>query len=64
VAEYGLVGLVLGGLGAAKLVKIGLLAKFWKVILTAVLAAKKAIALGFMAVAAFVKRIFGKKKEG
>ena len=66
VAEYGLVGLVLGGagLGAAKLVKIGLLAKFGKVILAGLIAAKKAIVVGAMAVVAFFKRILGRKKQG
>jgi uncharacterized membrane-anchored protein len=64
VAEYGLIGLVLGGagLGAAKLVKIGLLAKFWKVIVAGLIAGKKAIAVAAMAVVAFVKKIFGRKK--
>jgi uncharacterized membrane-anchored protein len=66
VAEYGLVGLVLGGagLGAAKLVKIGLIAKFWKVILGVIIAGKKALILAAAAVVAFFKRIFGRKKEG
>src|SRR5262249_19515413 len=66
VAEYGLVGLVLGGagLGAAKLVKVGLLAKFWKVIVGIVIAGKKAIVVAALAVAAFFKRLFGRKKEG
>jgi len=65
VAEYGLAGLVLGGagLGAAKLVKIGLLAKFWKVIIAALIAGKKAIVLGLAAVAAFVKKLFSRKRE-
>jgi uncharacterized membrane-anchored protein len=63
-AEFGLAGLILGGagLGAAKLVKIGLLAKFWKVILAALIAGKKAIALALAGFAAFFKRIFGRKK--
>jgi uncharacterized membrane-anchored protein len=66
VAEYGLVGLVLGGagLGAAKLVKIGLIAKFWKVIVAVVIAGKKAVVVAALAVAAFFKRIFGKKQQG
>jgi uncharacterized membrane-anchored protein len=64
VAEYGLAGLILGGvgLGAAKLVKIGLLAKFWKVILATLIAAKKVIFLAIAGAAAFVKRMFGRKK--
>jgi uncharacterized membrane-anchored protein len=54
VAEYGLVGLVLGGagLGAAKLAKVGLLAKFWKL-----------IAAGLLALWAGLKRVFGRKAE-
>lgn len=63
VAEYGLIGLVLGGagLGAAKLVKVGLLAKFGKVILAALIAGKKAIVLLFLGIGAFFKRLFGGK---
>ncbi|WP_394848758.1 DUF2167 domain-containing protein [Pendulispora brunnea] len=65
VAEYGLAGLVLGGagLGAAKLVKIGLLAKFWKVIIAALIAGKKAIVLVLAGIAAFVKKLFSRKNE-
>jgi uncharacterized membrane-anchored protein len=64
VAEYGLIGLVLGGagLGAVKLVKVGLLAKFSKVILAALIAGKKAIVAFFVAAAALVKRLFSKKE--
>jgi uncharacterized membrane-anchored protein len=64
VAEYGLIGLILGGagLGAAKLVKVGLLAKFGKVILAALVAGKKLVLVAFAAVAAFFKKIFGGKK--
>ena len=64
VAEYGLVGLVLGGagLGAAKLVKVGLLAKFGKGILALLLAGKKAIVALFIGAAAFAKKLFGGKK--
>jgi uncharacterized membrane-anchored protein len=63
IAEYGLAGLILGGagLGAAKLVKIGLLAKFWKVILAALIAGKKAIFLAVAGAAAFMKRLFSRK---
>jgi uncharacterized membrane-anchored protein len=58
VAEYGLTGLVAAGagLGAAKLVKIGLLAKFWKLILIAVVSGKKFIVLGLIALGALVKK--------
>ncbi|WP_395839868.1 DUF2167 domain-containing protein [Cystobacter fuscus] len=64
VAEYGLAGLVLGGagVGAAKLVKVGLFAKFWNVILGVLVAGKKAIVLLAVAAFAFLKRLFGKKE--
>jgi uncharacterized membrane-anchored protein len=63
VAEYGLTGLVLGGLGFGllKAAKIGLLAKFGKVIIAALIAGKKAIAALVVAAIAFLKRLFGKK---
>jgi hypothetical protein len=56
---------VLGGagLGAAKLIKLGLLAKFWNVIAAALLAGKKFVVLAVLAVAGFVKRLFGRKSE-
>jgi len=65
VAEYGLAGLIMAGagLGAAKLVKIGLLAKFWKVILALIIAGKKAVAAAVLAGLAFFKRLFGAKKK-
>jgi uncharacterized membrane-anchored protein len=65
VAEYGLAGLILGGvgLGAVKLIKIGLLAKFWNVIVAALIAGKKAVILLFAGIAAFAKRLFGRKKD-
>jgi uncharacterized membrane-anchored protein len=65
VAEYGLAGLIAGGvgLGALKLAKIGLIAKFWNVILGVLIAAKKAVFVAFAAVAAYFKRIFGGKKK-
>jgi uncharacterized membrane-anchored protein len=64
VAEYGLAGLIAAGagLGAAKFVKIGLLAKFWKVILLAVVAGKKFIVLGLIALGALLKKYLGGKK--
>src|SRR5256885_623530 len=54
VAEYGLMGLILGGagLGAAKLVKIGLLAKFGKGLIALLLAGKKLIVGLFVLIAA------------
>jgi uncharacterized membrane-anchored protein len=65
VAEYGLAGLVMAGagLGAAKLVKLGLLAKFWKVIVAALIAGKKLVVVAAVAVGAFLKRLFGAKKD-
>ncbi len=65
VAEYGLAGLIMAGagLGAAKLIKIGLIAKFWKVILAAIIAGKKAVAAAVFALVAYLKRLFGKKKQ-
>jgi uncharacterized membrane-anchored protein len=60
VAEYGLAGLVLAGagLGAAKLIKIGLLAKFWKLGLAALIAGKKFIVIGVLAIGAMIKKFF------
>ena len=66
VAEYGLAGLVAGGagLGALKLVKLGLLAKMWKVILAALIAGKKVILLGILAIGAGIKKLFSRSKSG
>ena len=63
VAEYGLAGLVLGGagLGAAKLVKIGLLAKFGKGLLALLIADKKLIVVAVVGLFALIKRLFGGK---
>lgn len=63
VAEYGLAGIVLGGagLGAAKLVKVGLLAKASKFILAFLVAGKKAVIVLLAGVAALLKKIFGGK---
>lgn len=65
VAEYGLTGLVAGGagLGAMKLVKIGLMAKMWKVILAAIIAGKKAILLLLVAIGAGLKKLFSRAKN-
>jgi uncharacterized membrane-anchored protein len=64
VAEYGLAGLVLAGagLGAAKLVKLGLIAKFWSVIVAALIAGKKVVVLAVLALAAAAKRFFGRRQ--
>ncbi|KFE67922.1 DUF2167 domain-containing protein [Hyalangium minutum] len=63
VAEYGLAGIVLGGagLGAAKLVKVGLLAKASKFIIALLLAGKKFIVLALVGLGALLKKIFGGK---
>ena len=69
VAEYGLAGLVLAGagLGAAKLVKLGLLAKFSKVIIGLLIAGKKAIVVAVLGLGALIKKLFsgrGRQNEG
>lgn len=65
VAEYGLAGIVLGGagLGAAKLVKVGLLAKAGKFLLAILIAGKKAIVLVVLGLAVLLKKIFGGKSS-
>jgi len=62
VAKYGLTALIAGGAGAAAL-QLGLFGKMWKFILGVVLALKKAILVVIAGVAAFFKRIFGKKDK-
>ncbi|HEY2902526.1 MAG TPA: DUF2167 domain-containing protein [Polyangia bacterium] len=64
VAEYGLTALVLGGagLGALKLVKIGLLAKFSGKILALLIAFKKGVVLLLLGIGAWARRLFGAKK--
>jgi uncharacterized membrane-anchored protein len=61
IAEYGLAGLILGGigLGAAKVVKIGLLGALFAKFGTILLAAKKLILFVFVGIAAMFKRIVG-----
>ena len=63
VAEYGLTGLVLGGagLGLAKAAKIGLLAKFGKVLIGLLIAGKKLIVVGVLALGAALRSLFKKK---
>ena len=53
VAEYGIAALIAGGLAA----KAGL----FKVLLGALVALKKVIVLGFVAAAAFLRKLFGRK---
>ena len=61
VAAFGLTALVLGG-GAAAAAKLGLFGKAWKLILGVLIALKKAVILVVIAIAAFLKRLFGKKE--
>jgi uncharacterized membrane-anchored protein len=65
VAEYGLAGLVMAGagLGAAKLIKIGLIAKFWKVIIGLLIAGKKAIIAALIAGGALLKKVFTGRRD-
>ena len=65
VAEYGLTGLVLGGagLGLAKAAKLGVLAKFSKVIIAALIAGKKFVVIALIAIGAFLKRLFDRRKN-
>lgn len=64
VAEYGLAAMVIGGAAlAGKAVKIGLLAKFGKVLLALLIAGKKAIVLLLVGIGAFLRRLFGRKKQ-
>lgn len=64
VAEYGLAAMVIGGAAlAGKAAKIGILAKFGKVLLAILIAGKKAIVLVFIAIGAFFKNLFGRKKQ-
>ncbi|HWO10282.1 MAG TPA: DUF2167 domain-containing protein [Polyangiaceae bacterium] len=63
-AEYGLAGLIAAGagVGAAKLVKLGLLAKFGKLLLVGLAAGKKVIVLAVAAGAAAAKKWLGARK--
>jgi uncharacterized membrane-anchored protein len=66
VAEYGLAALVLGGAGAValKVAKVGLLAKFGAKLLALLVAAKKAVVLFFVAIGAWLKKVFGRRRDG
>ena len=55
VAEYGIAGLIAGGV----LLKSG----FFKVLLTALLAAKKFVIIGVVAIGAWIKKILGGRKQ-
>lgn len=62
VAEYGLMGLILGGAGIGAVAKIGLFAKMGKFLLAIFIAGKKLIIAFFVLVGAGIKKIFGGKK--
>ncbi|HYO56279.1 DUF2167 domain-containing protein [Archangium sp.] len=64
VAEFGLAGLVLGGagVGAAKLAKVGILAKAGKFLFALLIAGKKALIPLVVVVGALISKLFGKKK--
>ena len=66
VAEYGLAALVLGGagVGALKLVKVGLLAKFGAKLIALLIAFKKGLVLLLLGAGAFIKRLLGRKQNG
>jgi uncharacterized membrane-anchored protein len=63
VAEYGLTGLVLGGagVGLAKAAKIGLLAKFGKVLIGLLVAGKTFIVLAGIAIFALLRAVLEKE---
>ncbi len=54
-AEYGIAALIAGGIAAK--------AGFFKLLLAGIIALKKLIVVALVAIGAFFKRIFGKKKE-
>ena len=55
VAEYGIAALIAGGIAAK--------AGFFKLLLAGIIALKKLIVVALVAIGAFFKRIFGKKKQ-
>jgi len=61
VAKYGLTALILGGAGAAAF-NLGFFGKAWKLILGLFLALKKLVIVVFAGIAAFFRRMFGKKE--
>ncbi|MGO8996898.1 MAG: DUF2167 domain-containing protein [Polyangiaceae bacterium] len=65
VAEYGLAGLILGGvgLGVVKAAKVGVLAAFWKPILAFLLAAKKAVLVGIAAIVGYFRKLFSRREK-
>lgn len=65
VADYGLTGLVLGGigLGVAKLAKLGLLAQLGKLFLTGLIAGKKVFALFLVLAGAGLRKLWNRRKD-
>jgi uncharacterized membrane-anchored protein len=65
VAEYGLAGLIVAGVGVGvvKAAKIGLLAAFWKPIVAFLLAAKKAVVAAVVAIGALLRKAFAGKRD-
>jgi uncharacterized membrane-anchored protein len=61
ISEFGLIGLMLGSFGVAKVIKLGLLAKFWKIFLALLIAGKKALIVALVGIGAFFKRVLGNK---
>jgi hypothetical protein len=51
------------GLGAAKLIKLGLLAKFSKVIIGLLIAGKKLVVAALIAIGVGVKKFFGGRSK-
>ncbi len=62
VAGYGLTALVAGGAGAAAM-KLGLFGKLWKAIAGIFVAAGKAIVAAVVALAAWLRKLFGRKPK-
>lgn len=63
-AEYGLAGLIAAGagVGAAKVVKLGLLAKLWKVILLVLIGGKKFILVALVAGGAYLRKVLAARR--
>ncbi|HEY9774821.1 MAG TPA: DUF2167 domain-containing protein [Planktothrix sp.] len=61
-AEYGIAGLILGG-GALAAAKLGVFGALWKWGLGVILILKKFVFVAVVAVAAFFKKMFGRKKK-
>lgn len=65
IAKYGIAALIAGGAGVAalKVAKIGLLAKFGKLLIGLLIAGKKAIVLALAAVGVYFRGLFKKKSD-